>query len=66
MPAAQLDASCSGDTDLLCEVAEGTNRPPKGDRSEGFPIKIRFFMIFHQFGLFSIENNYLYMEIEPE
>ena len=38
-----------------------TNRPPKGDRSEGFCIKILILIMFHQFRLFFLEITILYI-----
>ena len=42
-----------------------TNRPPKGDRSEGFYMKIRFLSFFLDFGLILLKIILFYMEIEP-
>ena len=38
------------------------NRPPKGDRSEGFPIKNPILINFHRF---SFKILLFYMKIEP-
>ena len=43
-----------------------TNRPPKGDRSEGFSFMfIEFVYMFLDFCFFSFETHFLYTKIEP-
>ena len=43
-----------------------TNRPSKGDRSDGFSITIRCFLIFIDLACFCLKNEENYMEIETE
>ena len=52
----------TGKTLSLTLAAIHTNRPPKGDRSEGFYIKISIFLNFETFWPIFLKNKYFTYE----